>query len=213
MGRLVDIEVRVPSNSIEQVEDLHLLIEHMITKSLREVRSDQEARSLSRSSGIQKVSQIDKFPSPEDEQKDSHFAPAELVRDQGSLGIIYSISRILSAQGAPERQLEDVLQFTLEKFGATSGSLYVLDNAGRHIVGLVAYNGNLEKLPAEEKERLVRAFACVPGCSRQMERSQSSHRKKLPHNPMLPKPVRSKSANRVISSYVSSNVASNDRNI
>jgi D-sedoheptulose 7-phosphate isomerase len=36
LGDLVDIQLHVPSDCIEQVEDIHLLFEHLITKALRE---------------------------------------------------------------------------------------------------------------------------------------------------------------------------------
>jgi D-sedoheptulose 7-phosphate isomerase len=36
LGNLVDIQLHVPSSCIEQVEDIHLLFEHLITKVLRE---------------------------------------------------------------------------------------------------------------------------------------------------------------------------------
>jgi D-sedoheptulose 7-phosphate isomerase len=36
LGLLVDINLHVPSHSIEQVEDIHLVLEHLITKALRE---------------------------------------------------------------------------------------------------------------------------------------------------------------------------------
>ncbi|MFL7893008.1 MAG: SIS domain-containing protein [Anaerolineales bacterium] len=36
LGSMVDIDLHVPSHSIEQVEDIHLVLEHLITKALRE---------------------------------------------------------------------------------------------------------------------------------------------------------------------------------
>lgn len=36
LGSLVDIDLHVPSHSIEHVEDVHLVLEHLITKALRE---------------------------------------------------------------------------------------------------------------------------------------------------------------------------------
>jgi len=36
LGPMVDIDLHVPSHSIEQVEDIHLVLEHLITKALRE---------------------------------------------------------------------------------------------------------------------------------------------------------------------------------
>jgi D-sedoheptulose 7-phosphate isomerase len=43
LGELVDIHINVPSNSIEQVEDIHLVLEHMVTQSLRD--QDRTARA------------------------------------------------------------------------------------------------------------------------------------------------------------------------
>jgi D-sedoheptulose 7-phosphate isomerase len=37
LGPLVDIHLHAPSDCIEQVEDIHLMLEHLITKALREM--------------------------------------------------------------------------------------------------------------------------------------------------------------------------------
>jgi D-sedoheptulose 7-phosphate isomerase len=37
LGPMVDIHIHVPSDCIEQVEDIHLALEHLITKALREM--------------------------------------------------------------------------------------------------------------------------------------------------------------------------------
>jgi D-sedoheptulose 7-phosphate isomerase len=36
LGEIVDVNMHVPSHSIEHVEDVHLVLEHLITKALRE---------------------------------------------------------------------------------------------------------------------------------------------------------------------------------
>jgi D-sedoheptulose 7-phosphate isomerase len=36
LGSLVDVHVHVPSHCIEQVEDIHLILEHLVCKTLRE---------------------------------------------------------------------------------------------------------------------------------------------------------------------------------
>lgn len=36
LGSMVDVNLHVPSDSIERVEDVHLVLEHLITKALRE---------------------------------------------------------------------------------------------------------------------------------------------------------------------------------
>ena len=37
LGPMVDLQLHVPSDCIEQVEDIHLMLEHLITKVLREL--------------------------------------------------------------------------------------------------------------------------------------------------------------------------------
>jgi len=37
LGSMVDIHIHVPSDCIEQVEDVHLMLEHLITRELREI--------------------------------------------------------------------------------------------------------------------------------------------------------------------------------
>ena len=37
LGSTVDLHIHVPSHCIEQVEDIHLMLEHLITKALREM--------------------------------------------------------------------------------------------------------------------------------------------------------------------------------
>ena len=47
LGPLVDIHINVASNCIEQVEDIHLILEHMLTQALREqVNSTTSERIL-----------------------------------------------------------------------------------------------------------------------------------------------------------------------
>lgn len=41
LGPMVDLQLHVPSDCIEQVEDIHLMLEHLITKVLREMTAIQ----------------------------------------------------------------------------------------------------------------------------------------------------------------------------
>lgn len=43
LGQMVDVHVHVPSHCIEHVEDIHLMLEHLITKALREHAYDLES--------------------------------------------------------------------------------------------------------------------------------------------------------------------------
>lgn len=42
LGSLVDVNIHVPSDIIEQVEDLHLVVEHMVVKTLKEMAREME---------------------------------------------------------------------------------------------------------------------------------------------------------------------------
>lgn len=64
-------------------------------------------------------------------------------QDRASLELLYMISRELAAQLDLRELLERVLQLTLEKVGAHSGSIIVLDEEDALIDGAVAYNGVL----------------------------------------------------------------------
>jgi D-sedoheptulose 7-phosphate isomerase len=43
LGPLVDLHVHVPSDCIEHVEDIHLVLEHLITKALREMVWEEQS--------------------------------------------------------------------------------------------------------------------------------------------------------------------------
>jgi D-sedoheptulose 7-phosphate isomerase len=43
LAQIVDIPVIIPSNNIEQIEDIHLMLEHMVTVALRQAIRDQAA--------------------------------------------------------------------------------------------------------------------------------------------------------------------------
>ena len=45
LGKLVDVNLHVPSHSIEQVEDMHLLLAHMITVALRDMAAAEASVS------------------------------------------------------------------------------------------------------------------------------------------------------------------------
>lgn len=46
LASLVDLEVHVPSERIEQVEDIHLILEHLICSALREMAQEETRRPV-----------------------------------------------------------------------------------------------------------------------------------------------------------------------
>jgi D-glycero-alpha-D-manno-heptose-7-phosphate kinase len=133
LGRISDFQIHVPSYCIEHVEDAHLMLEHMITKALREeVAFPQQ--------------EVEEYAALSDDS-----ISFKLINDRESLELIYAINRKLAENGDSAQYLEDLLQVTLEKIGAASGSVYLLDAQGNFIAGAVAFEGQVRSLPPDEK--------------------------------------------------------------
>ena len=51
LGQMVDLHINVPSNDIEQVEDIHLMLDHMITSALRQADTPEWSPRLTLQQG------------------------------------------------------------------------------------------------------------------------------------------------------------------
>jgi NtrC-family two-component system sensor histidine kinase KinB len=71
-------------------------------------------------------------------------------RARASLELLYSISRELAAQLDLPALLKRILQLTLEKVGATSGSILVLDEKGAATEGSLIFKGKLYDHTADQ---------------------------------------------------------------
>lgn len=76
-------------------------------------------------------------------------------RARGSLELLYSISRELTSELDINELLRRVLELTLEKVAAESGSIIVLDEEGQVTEGAVVYEGEIQ---ARTPEKLVDPF-------------------------------------------------------
>lgn len=140
LASLVDVNLNVPSNSIEQVEDIHLMMEHLITKVLHE-----EVRQVSTSGELEEL-----FPQSmhrfKTEAEDAPLAldtanPVTSDRSQTSLDLFTAISRELAVELNLRDLLRRILRITLDNMGATSGSILVIGETGRVLEGALVYNG------------------------------------------------------------------------
>ncbi|MEX2030604.1 MAG: GAF domain-containing protein [Anaerolineales bacterium] len=142
LASLVQWNVHVESDCVEHVEDVHLMLEHMICKALRD-----EAEQLGRSSDA--------------------VLPEAVPAVLDGLGTDGKWRRTLSAlrQGLYEGKdlsnlLQEALLLTVENVGAQSGSLMVLDEAGNLVEGAVAYAGEVRPpAPHQLADTLRRGLA------------------------------------------------------
>ncbi|HSF82892.1 MAG TPA: GAF domain-containing protein [Anaerolineales bacterium] len=154
LGPMVDIEIRVASDSIEQIEDIHLILEHLITKVLREEIQDAMTASelgllLSNSNQTGKVTSAGGNP------KGQHPNPKHTVRSQATQDLFSLISRELAMELNLRDLLRNVLQITLSNLKANSGSIVVLDENCQVIEGALVYNGEVRAFPPQQFTDIV----------------------------------------------------------
>jgi D-sedoheptulose 7-phosphate isomerase len=127
LASLVQWNVHVDCSCIEHVEDIHLMLEHMICKSLRD-----EAEQLGRPAEAA-------LPEAGPAVLDGLGTDGEWRRTLGELRQVLHDGKDLS------NLLQTALLLTVENVGAQSGSLMVLDEAGNLVEGAVAYAGEVRQ--------------------------------------------------------------------
>jgi D-sedoheptulose 7-phosphate isomerase len=144
LGSLVDIDLHVPSNSIEQVEDIHLMLEHLICKALLERTSeerivDQEVLSYSGGSGIDEnpvtYTVIGGLESDDTLSTDHNRAFQDLI---------FGLNRELDLSLNHFDLLQKVLLFCLKYINAVSGSVLLFDENHEATYAALAYMDKVE---------------------------------------------------------------------
>ncbi|MFV1857926.1 MAG: SIS domain-containing protein, partial [Anaerolineales bacterium] len=123
LSKAIDLEVHVPSDNIERVEDIHLMLEHLMCTALREkaMRKPVEGRA-------------------------EQAAPR---LDRKRVNLLYEFNRELAEPNDAEGVLTRTLGLAVNKLGAASGSMLMLDRGGRLAGGSVAYEGLVEERSPE----------------------------------------------------------------
>ncbi|MGE5223264.1 MAG: SIS domain-containing protein, partial [Omnitrophica WOR_2 bacterium] len=114
VGNLVDIHLHVPSTIIEQVEDIHLLLEHMICKNLRENIAEFDA--LVHSTANNGNEELVSKPGFHIEQESAAFQ------------LLNNLTQATDKDHGFQSMLYQCLQLSLEGTGADSGSLIAADD-------------------------------------------------------------------------------------
>lgn len=143
LAKRADLNLRVPRGSIEQVEDVHLVLEHMITKALRE--------------------RLDEFSAREDEQRMDLAALKDRV-DPETEGRSPEYARKLSALRAALHEvdltngrMEAYLLLAVRSVEARSGSLIVFDAEGNIVESFVAFAGEVREAEADRLIEIARS--------------------------------------------------------
>ncbi len=145
LGLMVDLHIHVPSHCIEHVEDIHLMIEHLVCKTLRE-RAKQQA--YARPAFLQAA-----FPAV--------VIPAEGALAEGgvfnrlSVEILNALTREITNVEDTPALIQKVLAFTLEGLGASSGSFVVFDENGEVQQAVMAYAGRIDLRASPELSDVI----------------------------------------------------------
>jgi putative methionine-R-sulfoxide reductase with GAF domain len=141
-GKLKEIShlsIHVQSMIIEQVEDIHLILEHMIVSTIKKVELPSYFQA-------QTVPILNAENTPE--------LVMELFGGQTAVGsggnstanpeLFYRISQEFAAKMDLHVMLNRILSLTVEYVGAASGSIVVLDEEGKVVDGALAYAGEIQ---------------------------------------------------------------------
>jgi D-sedoheptulose 7-phosphate isomerase len=148
LGRIVQLEIRVPSNDIQHVEDIHLSLEHMICSALIKVAERDlelaaesvapkiiaQKRSLAETLFEEAISGAGSSPANDGNGPRPHHSNTET----------YGQGAVQTGSG-----LGGMLEITMCSIGASSGTLILLDQDGKVMAGAQVRNGEVSNPPIE----------------------------------------------------------------
>ena len=148
LGGMVDLHIHVPSNVIEHVEDVHLMLEHMIIRSLKQIPSTarlEQAASDRETAVMHEIS-----PKEVATAFDIDDTSAQEEETLSEVEWIYKLNRSLLDEDAYEGILEQVLRSAHGLLKADSGSVLRYDRDGKPIGGYTLYAGELLRRKPDE---------------------------------------------------------------
>ena len=144
LGPLLDINIHVPSDSIEQVEDIHLMLEHLICKALLEIANQTMPDDLpphvnyeavgKRQDGVL-YSLNQKLENAKPANANEIFTFQQLIIDLGS-GLDLSLDQFSLFQ--------KVLRIALLNMDAVSGCVLLFNEKGEATKAALAYMDKVE---------------------------------------------------------------------
>ena len=149
--------VYVPNYKIDQVEDIHLMLEHMICRALMEIEMPvmQEKPEI--------VETVDSNAETDELIKELFGRSHPVIRKTGALGAVNHTNAELlskiSQEFANKFDLHDLLArllcLTVDLVGAVGGSIVVLDEDGEVVDGALAYAGEIQDQTEERLNETV----------------------------------------------------------
>jgi D-sedoheptulose 7-phosphate isomerase len=137
---LAQLVVHISSMSMPQVEDSHLIVQHMICNAMNEMETQLDITGVLSRFNSQTVGN-------QNPALDILFGKPVLIPDQDSplISNYTQLSQELASKLNLSQLLPIILNLTVHSVGAASGSIVVLDEEGEVIDGALAYGGKIEQ--------------------------------------------------------------------
>ena len=151
---MADVSIHVPSDNIEQVEDIHLAMEHLICSSLREILSLDDQSLLKTPALIwdkQRSYLRMIYGAPTQEMENQTATNAQSLALQTMQSFLHLLDKPLELPDL----IATILPMTLNSLQALRGSAVILDEQGKPIQGIMAYDGKVESCEAQQFNEII----------------------------------------------------------
>jgi len=129
LGQMVNVEVRVASDNIRHIEDIHMIIMHLISFALYEISSETLAFQIkTKQSFDSKITEVTK-------QKTKGMERSKINQEESAL------QNSNSLDSSNTTMLFQLLRMLLEVTNTKSGTLIVMDETGNVIDGAQVFGG------------------------------------------------------------------------
>lgn len=122
LGKLVDKEIHVECDCIEQVEDIHLVLEHMIVHAIKEIESRQGSWEV-KPSDAQQPMEISVPAASVQEITHPGFEVHPEIENAPRAETLFTFSSLIADPGRSETLIRQLLRTAVRRFSATSGSI------------------------------------------------------------------------------------------
>lgn len=144
LKNMVEFGVHIPSKRIGQVEDIHMMLVHMIVESLGKMAEDVSTFIQTQPIGVQ-LSDVTKELADKLFKSPVNVTDPELLEQvHSSQALLEKINLDLGGEYNLHEMLGRILQLTLESMGAASGTTVVLNENGEVIDGALSYAGQIQ---------------------------------------------------------------------
>lgn len=161
-GKLKDLAqhvVYVPNYKIDQVEDIHLILEHVMCRSLMELGETTPAPQAEIIEPADRVERVEATQDSDSLVRQFFGNALPMIKQTGSLGssktqkttsdLLSKISQEFATKLDLHDLLSRILSLTVDYVGAAGGSIVVLDEDGEVVDGAMTYAGQIQERSAE----------------------------------------------------------------